>query len=247
VSGLAAAVSFLTRVPVRGARTEEDLGAAVPWFPVVGALVGLAIAGIYAAGLLVLPALPAAALATTAGALATGAFHEDGLADTADAFGSRATGAEAIRILRDPRLGTYGVLALVFVTLVRVAALAALSGTIALAAVPGAHALSRGGVVAVLLLVRAADGEGLGASYRRRVRRGPAVAGVMVALLLGAATLGWWIGAAVIAVALGAVVLAWLAKRRIGGITGDVLGAVQQIGECAVLMIAAAGGAAWWV
>ena len=112
VTGLRGAVTFLTRVPIGYAAVEIDLARSVPFVPVVGALVGLAVAGADIGVGAVLPRLPAAALAVTVGVVLTGALHEDGLADTADALGARDR-ADVLRILRDPAHGTYGVLALV--------------------------------------------------------------------------------------------------------------------------------------
>jgi adenosylcobinamide-GDP ribazoletransferase len=235
------AVGFLTRVPVGvGVRPVGELARAVPWFPVVGAGVGLVVAAVYAGAGELLRPLPAAALAVVAGVGLTGAFHEDGLGDTADAFMGHHDRDGTVRILKDPRLGTFGVLAVAASLLLRVAAVAALSPAAALAALPAAHALSRAAAVAAMAAFPAAGDTGLGASYllalsRRRALAG-AAAGLAVALaLLGAAALG-----AAAAAGLAALALGRLAVRRVGGLTGDVLGAVQQVGEVLTLLAAAA-------
>ena len=122
--GFVAAVQFLTRVPVRTKR-PSDLSAAVVWFPVVGALVGAAV-GVVAAVLgEVVPMPVAATVAVLAGVLLTGAFHEDGLADTADAIWGGWTRERRLEILKDPRHGTYGVAALAGSIVVRVVAVGA--------------------------------------------------------------------------------------------------------------------------
>jgi adenosylcobinamide-GDP ribazoletransferase len=241
MNGFLGAVSFLTRVPTgTGTRPPEELARSVPWFPVVGAGVGLAVAAVYAGARQLLPSLPAATVAVVAGICLTGAFHEDGLGDTADAFAGGWDRDSTLRILDDPRLGTFGVLAVAASMALRVAAVAALAPAAALAALPAAHALSRAAAVATMTALPAAGGSGLGASYlralsRRRALAG-AAAGVAVALaLLGVAAL--WAAAAA---ALAALLLGRLARRRIGGVTGDVLGAVQQLGEILVLLAAAA-------
>src|SRR5882672_8254238 len=124
MGGLRAAITFLTRVPVGGC--HDDIATAPPRFPFVGALVGALVGLVFVgAGHLVAPAL-AAVLALVAGALVTGAFHHDGLADTADAFGGGWNPEQRLEILQDSRHGTYGVMALVFVVVVQVAALATL-------------------------------------------------------------------------------------------------------------------------
>jgi adenosylcobinamide-GDP ribazoletransferase len=223
VRGFLGAVSFLTRVPVG-----------------VGAGVGLAVGAVYAGGRELLPPLPAAAVAVVAGVCLTGAFHEDGLGDTADAFAGGWDRDSTVRILKDPRLGTFGVLAVAASLLLRVAAVAALAPGAALAALPAAHALSRAGAVATMTALPAAAETGLGASYaqalsRRRALAG-AAAGLAVALALLGATALW----AAAAAAAAATLLGRLAVRRLGGVTGDVLGAVQQLGEILVLLAAVA-------
>jgi adenosylcobinamide-GDP ribazoletransferase len=241
VRDLLGAVSFLTRVPTgTGARRAEELARFVPWFPVVGAGVGLAVAAVYAGAGQLLPPLPAAAVAVVAGVCLTGGFHEDGLGDTADAFAGGWDRESTIRILKDPRLGTFGVLAVAASLLLRVAAVAALAPTAALAALPAAHALSRAGAVATMVALPAAGDTGLGATYVLALSRRRALAGAAAGLAAALALLGLAAAWAAAAVALAAYLLGRLALRRIGGVTGDVLGAVQQLGEILVLLTAAA-------
>jgi adenosylcobinamide-GDP ribazoletransferase len=235
------AVAFLTRVPTgTGAGEPGELARSVPWFPVVGAGVGLVVAGVYAGAGVLLPPLPAATLAVVAGIGLTGAFHEDGLGDTADAFAGGRDRDSTVRILEDPRLGTFGVLAVAASLLLRTGAVAALPPAAALAALPAAHALSRAAAVATMAALPAAGETGLGATYMlalsRRRALGGAAAGLAAALaLLGVAAVG-----AAAAAGLAAAALGRLAVRRLGGVTGDVLGAVQQLGEILVLLAAVA-------
>jgi adenosylcobinamide-GDP ribazoletransferase len=238
-------VSFLTRVPAgTGERPVEELAGFVPWFPVVGAGVGLAVAATYAASRLLLPPLPAATLAVVAGIGLTGAFHEDGLGDTADAFMGHHDRDGTLRILKDPRLGTFGVLAVVASLLLRVGAVAALAPGAALAALPAAHALSRAGAVATMAALPAAGDTGLGASYVLALSRRRALAGAAAGLAIAVALLGVTAVWAAAAAAAAAALLGRLAVRRIGGVTGDVLGAVQQLGEMLVLLAAVAAAEA---
>ena len=196
MNGFLGAVSFLTRVPTgTGARRPEELAASVPWFPVVGAGVGLAVAAVYAGAGELLPPLPAASLAVVAGICLTGAFHEDGLGDTADAFGGHHDRDGTVRILKDPRLGTFGVLAVAASLLLRAGAVAALAPAAALAALPAAHALSRAAAVAAMTALPAAGDTGLGASYVRSLSRRRALAGAAAGLAVALALLGlpaWW-------------------------------------------------------
>jgi adenosylcobinamide-GDP ribazoletransferase len=241
MKGLLGAVSFLTRVPAGGGiRRAEELAGAVPWFPVVGAGVGLAVAGVYAGARVLLPPLVAATLAVVAGVLLTGAFHEDGLGDTADAFAGGTDRDSTVRILKDPRLGSFGVLAVAASLLLRVAAVAALAPAAALAALPAAGALSRAAAVTAMTTLPAATDSGLGASYVAALSRRRALAGAAAGLVVAVALLGVAALWAAAAAGLAAALLGRLAVGRIGGVTGDVLGAIQQVGEILVLLAAAA-------
>jgi adenosylcobinamide-GDP ribazoletransferase len=253
MKGLRVAASFLTRFPVgTGMEAPADLAGSLPWFPVVGAVLGLVLAGVYAGTRLVMPSFVAAALAVGTGVFLTGAFHEDGLADTADALGGGWTKEEALRILKDPAHGTYGVLAIVLSVLVRVSALASLDGSMAVAILPAAHALSRAACAGLLGWVPPAVDEGLGAAYASAVTRRRALRTIGSGLLIGLALLGPWVFPAAILAGLGAGAVGWLGMRKLGGVTGDLLGAAQQAAESLVVIFGAAGAAngwpwlAWW-
>lgn len=253
MKGLRAAVGLLTRVPVgRAAPDQLDTSGAVAWLPVVGAVIGLFVAGGYAVLVEVLPGLAAAALAVTLGIVITGALHEDGLADTVDAFGAGGGPEETLRILKDPTHGTYGVIALVLGIVLRVLALAALPVTTALLALPAAHALGRGGAVGLIGFMAPATGDGLGAAHSRSGSTSEVTRGLLSAVAIGLALLGWW--GAIFAAFAGATALliGMLAMRRISGFTGDVLGATEQMIEIGLLLVAAALAtsgvlsAPWW-
>lgn len=235
--GLRAATSFLTRVNVGGElRWPEDIARGVPWFPVVGGAIGLAVAGVYAAGRSILPPFVAATLAVVVGVWATGAFHEDGLADTADAFGGRRPPEETVRIMQDPRLGSYGVLAIVLAMLIRVGSVSALGGAGAFVLLPAAGAMSRAGAI-TLLAGPVATADGLGAAYASVVSGRHLAIALGVAGAIGIAALGLVVVPASAGVAIACLVVGRLAQRRIGGVTGDVLGAAQQAGEILVLLV----------
>jgi adenosylcobinamide-GDP ribazoletransferase len=247
-TGFLGAVQFLTRIPVRR-RAAADTAAVVVWFPVVGALVG-AVVGAIAAGLdHAVPSAVAAAVAVLTGVLITGAFHEDGLADTADAIAGGWTRERRFEILKDPRHGSYGVAALCGSIVVRVVAVASLGPAAAFAGLVAAHALARGAAVAAMGAVPVARPDGLGADYARSVGAGRALAANLVAIAIGAAATGWWIGPLAAAAAVATVPVAVLARRALGGITGDVLGAIEQVAECVVLVVAsglAVHHVVWW-
>lgn len=235
---VAAAIGLLTRLPVRvdGARAMAR-GARAAWaWPIAGALVA-ALAG--AAGVVALwiglPALVAAGLVVAAQAMLTGAMHEDGLADCADGFWGGWTPDRRLAIMKDSRTGAYGVVALVLVLLLRVTLLAALMAGPWWAAVAALGAMSRVPMAALQAMLRPARPGGLS----DRAGRPPAATvwlAAGVALLIALAGMGV---AAVAVVAVVAVVTAlWgvTARAKIGGQTGDVLGASQQLAEVAGLM-----------
>jgi adenosylcobinamide-GDP ribazoletransferase len=233
------ALAFLTRLPLVPEPTAHgtSLGASVVTFPVVGAVIGL-LGGLgYALVFwLGLPPLPAAAVALATTILLTGALHEDGLADLADGFGGGRTLEDKLRIMRDSRIGSYGALALFLGLLVRASALAALGAPWAVtAALVAAGAVSRAALAPVMTILPAAraDGVAAGAGRPHPVR---AAAAVLVGLLMTVVLLGEAAAAALLAGAGAALAVAWLARRQIGGHTGDVLGAVQQLTEIGVLL-----------
>jgi adenosylcobinamide-GDP ribazoletransferase len=234
--------AFLTRLPVGAPTPAPGRLAEASWaFPVVGAGVG-GIAGLayLAAQWLGCGDLPAALLALLAGVALTGGLHEDGLADTADGFGGGADREQKLAIMRDSRLGTFGGLALIFSVALRAGALAAIGTPLfAFLALIAAHAVSRGLLPAAMHALAPARKDGLGAEAGRPAA---AVATVAAAIcgLVALATLGPGRGALAWVVAAASVTAAAvLARRQIGGYTGDVLGAFQQIGEIVMLLAAA--------
>jgi len=230
--------AFLTRLP-GGAHPagERELGASVPWFPAVGAVIGLLLGLVWVAmGELVSP-LTAATITVAAGVVMTGAFHEDGLADTADSLGGY-TPERRLAIMKDSRVGTFGALALVFSVLIRVVALASLEPVEGLVALVMAHAVGRSVATLVMVTTPAATATGLGQSYSAYLPRSAVLA--MGAIIAGCSVVGGPAGVVGYLLALtGAGLLVVLARRAYGGTTGDVLGAVEQVGEMAVLSAAA--------
>lgn len=238
-SDLNIAAAFLTRLPIRPAAHGgmPALARASRCFPVVGAGIGLLGGVFYAlATALDLPPLLAAIVAVAAMVVATGALHEDGLADTADGFGGSKDRDRKLQIMRDSRIGTYGVIALLLALGARIVALASFEdGGDAIAAMILCQAASRGLVVAVMRGVPPARSDGLAASAGRPSQTTmlwAAALGLLIALLLA--------GVDGLVAALVGTVVAWamalLARRQIGGVTGDVLGAVQQVGEIGMLL-----------
>ncbi|WP_116999626.1 adenosylcobinamide-GDP ribazoletransferase [Desertimonas flava] len=247
---LPGAVQFLTRVPIRLPRAATAR-AIVPWFPVVGAAVG-AVVGLVAIGLdRVLAPFPAAAVGVLAGVTITGAFHEDGFADSADAIAGGATRERRLEILRDSRLGTYGTAAVCGSIVLRVAAVTSLLDAgwkTTIAACVAAHAIARVAGVVLMVTVAPAEPDGLGAAFAREVSARRAGATTAVAVAIGAAATGWWVGPFAVATAAAILLVAVLARRSFGGVNGDLLGAAEQVAEIAVLLTASglAVHQVWW-
>ena len=232
---LRAAWACLTRLP-GGAHPHDDrgLGRSVPWFPAVGAVVGALSGAVYWALHGPLGPPLAAVLAVVASAAATGGFHEDGLADTADALGG-STRARRLEIMKDSRVGVFGVLALVLSALVRVLAVSSLAPVDGLVALVAAHMLGRATAVAMMGAAPAVNDTGLGHSYAAHLPRAWTVVAVVVSAAV-AASLGLPGAVSLAAAAAGAVLVWVIARRAFGGTTGDVLGAVEQVAEMAVLL-----------
>jgi adenosylcobinamide-GDP ribazoletransferase len=230
------ALGFLTILG--GARTPTPR--ALRWFPLVGLLVG-ALVGVvwWAAGELLL-ALPAAAVAVVVDLAVTGLLHVDGLADASDGLLPHAGRERRLQIMREPGVGAYGVAVVAVVLIARVAGFAALAPSVGLVA--ALWCASRTVVAAVPRWLPYVREEGLASA----VVSVPPAAWIALGVP-AAAAVGWWasgIGglAAVAAVVVGSVAVLALARARIGGYTGDVLGAAIVVGETVGLLVA---GARW--
>lgn len=257
LADLRLALMLLTRLPLpAGKSTSTDDGAVAraAWiFPVVGLLVGSAGGGVFMlASYLGLGMASAALLAMGTQVLLTGALHEDGLADTADGFGGGRSRERKLEIMRDSRIGTYGVVALVLILLLRFTALqdiasnllsisdeleeAAGQNSAVIIALIAAGALSRAAMAVVWYLLPPARSDGLAAGSGA-VSFGSAVAAALIAALIAFAALpGFAFIVACGAAAVLAVAVAALAQWQIRGHTGDVLGAAQQVAEVGVLL-----------
>jgi adenosylcobinamide-GDP ribazoletransferase len=232
-----AALMLLTRLPVRVERPMDPAAfpRAFAWFPAVGALVGAAGGlALWAAGS-ALPPLAAALVAVAVQVRLTGGLHEDGLADLADGLGGGRDRARTLAIMRDSRIGTYGVRALVLGIGLRAALLAPLAGTVeAVAVLAAAGALSRAPLGTMAATMPPARPDGL-AVAQGRPSAATAAAAAMLGLGLAAALVPQWPVMAAGA-ALAAAAVAASALRRLGGVTGDVHGGAQQAAEIAALL-----------
>jgi adenosylcobinamide-GDP ribazoletransferase len=240
VADLKIGVAFCTRLPLTHSKPTagEDVARASWAFPIAGVLVGSTGALIYwTAFRLGLHAAPAAALALAATLIATGGLHEDGLADTADGFGGGKDAAHKREIMRDSRIGTYGACALIISLVLRWSAVTAIADPLSvMMALIAAHASARAALPIFMRFVPQARSDGLSARAGQ-----PPPTSIAVAALLGILALGLALGpiAALVGLFLvtsADVFLAWLCMRQIGGQTGDVIGAVEQINEILILL-----------
>lgn len=249
----AIALQFLTRVPIpRWVGFEPAwLHHCVRHFPLVGALVGAWGALVLWAASWVWPPLVAATLSLIATVWLTGAFHEDGLADTCDGLGGSVGRERALEIMKDSRIGTYGAVALVLALGLKVATVSALSADLAfaIAALVWSHAISRAAPVMLVWRLPYAGDAAHAKAKPLATQVGPEGVTAALAWVAVLSALAWWAAperlhltlALALAIGTAVALLAtagcarWL-RRRLGGFTGDTLGATQQIVEGACLL-----------
>ncbi|GIL38702.1 adenosylcobinamide-GDP ribazoletransferase [Roseiterribacter gracilis] len=235
------ALQFLTRLPLPPLRDfqPDAISRAAKYFPLVGHLVGAVSASVLLLAAQIWSGAVPALLAIGVGMLLTGALHEDGLADTADGFGGGRTREQRLAIMKDSRIGTYGMLALGLGIALRVAALATMPPSLAALSLVVAHGAGR--AIAVLAMATteyagAIDAAKIAPSNVRIGEASFALAWGLLPLLL----LSWPAPIfALLLIASACGLLLWRAQRAIGGTTGDVLGAVEQLAEIAVLLAGA--------
>lgn len=238
-----AAVQFLTRVPVPELKAfQPDWTArSTRWFPLVGALVGLTCGAVLFAASEIWSGVLPALLAVAVGVLVTGAFHEDGLADSLDGLGGGQTRERRLEIMKDSRIGTFGALGLGLVLAIKISALSGIPAGVAVLVLVAAQGGARGAAVVVMrLLPYAGDlawakvkpvGEGITTG---EALMATALALLAVAPLMIVAPVAAGVSLAVAVFA--ALVMVLVARRLIGGWVGDTLGATEQVFETAFLL-----------
>lgn len=249
------ALQFFTRLPIPAwvGFDENWLQHASRYFPLVGCVVAAIAAAVYSAAALVLPAPVAAALSTAASIYLTGAFHEDGFADTCDGLGGGMTRARALEIMKDSRVGAYGAIGIVCMLATKLSALAALPPAQVVAALFLAHPLSRLAASSLIWKLEYVRGEGKAKPLAQQMTTtefaiASAAALLPAALLLAA---GWTTLSTLLGTLLAALLATlWLGHkfvRRLGGYTGDCLGALQQVAEVMIYLavLATPGHGAW--
>jgi adenosylcobinamide-GDP ribazoletransferase len=237
VRSLALALRYLTIAPIpAGAHVEPAmLGRAAAWFPLIGLALGAVVAGAERVLGALFPSLLDALLTVTVWKLLTGGLHLDGLADCLDGLVGRDAG-DRLRIMRDSRIGSFGAIGLILFLLLEVAAVSELAPGSRWRVLLAAPALARAMPPLVAWIFPSATPLGQGAMFRSGLTR----ARMFVALILGAVVALAALGVAglVVCVLVGAagVGLGWFYARRLGGVTGDVLGAVVEIAELVTLL-----------
>ena len=240
--GLRAAIRFLTILPVPGG--DAPPGRAAAWFPLVGAMLGAAGAGVFLLAAKAFPH-PIAALATvTFWIVISGVLHEDGLADIADAVRAGRSRERVLAILKDSRIGAYGAIAILLSVLARWQALEYLATPRVVEALIAAQAVPRAVMVALAWCSRPA-GSGLGFALASTL----STTAALIAIALGAAAALLCGGRAAVAMMAGSVLIvqatrAWF-YMRIGGVNGDGLGFTEQLIEIFILLMFACGSCAW--
>ena len=248
------ALQFFTRIPIpRWVGFDSAwLHHASRYFPLVGLLVGALAAIVYLAAAMVWPAPVAVVLSTAATIYLTGAFHEDGFADMCDGFGGGMTRERVMDIMKDSRIGTYGTVGITMLVALKCVLLAMLDPLLAVAALLLAHPLSRLAAASLIWRLDYVRDEGkakpLGQDMTNTEFLIAAACAAAPALVLGATGYLPWLSI-VLAIGFAATAAAWLGVkcvRRLGGFTGDCLGAVQQLSEVAIYLavLACAGRAA---
>ena len=237
-NSLLTAIQTLTKIPVPSPTVAPE-GRVLAWSAAFYPLVGLLPAGVAIALADVLsPRMPSEIVPLcilAAWILLTGGLHEDGLADVCDAFGSPRPREEIFRILKDSRIGTYGALALVLTLLARWQSVALLLEGAAAPALIASQVLPRAGIVLTAYTAGPAVSQGLGSAFAASLTFAPVIFALGIAVALVGATAGGIACAASLACPVVVALMSEYFRRRIGGVTGDCLGAVEQIQQVVVL------------
>jgi len=242
------ALGFLTIMPLprRRAARPEELGRAITYFPVVGIIIGLILAGLGWLLGLILPAAVVSVLIVVALAVISGALHLDGLADTCDGIAGHKTVAARWQVMRDSRVGGFGIVGVALLLLVKYVSLNSVPGHFLLVTLVLVPLVSRWAMVYAIFAFPYARPSGLGKAFKQAAnwRR----FSLATALTLAAAMVltGWGNGAYAYLAGLAIMAGSWLVvtavavylRRRFAGLTGDTYGAINEVAEVSVLVLA---------
>jgi adenosylcobinamide-GDP ribazoletransferase len=239
------AIQFLTSIPIPIKRelTPAQLGGATVWFPVVGLIIGLVLAGLNWLLLLILPAAVVNGLLVVALVILTGAMHLDGLADTCDGIAGHKTTEERRKVMRDSRTGAFGVVGIVLVLLVKYISLNNIPPVFMTAVLIFMPVVSRWAMVYAIYAYRYARPSGLGTAYKQATRWPQFTAATIFTIILALALFPLFSLAGLIFIfgtLLVTTALACYLKHKFAGLTGDTYGAINEVAEVITLLIAIA-------
>lgn len=242
--GFLVALQFLTVIPVRRAASQRAIGWSLVFFPVVGLGIGALLYGLYRLFDLFLPLALSAALLIVVLVLVSGANHLDGFMDTCDAMVAGRTPQQRLAIMRDARTGSFAVAGVCCLFLLKYVALWFLPAHTRMEALLLMPMMSRWAMVYALTAYRSAREEGMGHAYKRQARWWALTGATLIAVAVSAGLMRVRGLALVAAAWLVVVLLAALLSRRLGGLTGDTYGAINEVAEVAALVLVplAAGG-----
>ncbi len=231
------ALKFLTIFPAPAVPDDspENIGHSLPYFPVIGAIIGILLVALYYLVHLVFPTALVSALLVAFLAVITGAHHIDGLMDTCDAFAAGKTREERLAIMSDTRTGAFGVTGAILLVLTKFAALTAISQTPPLLIFP---VISRWAMPGVMLIFPPAKDSGLGHAAREGANLSAFLVATTFTLIISILTLGLIAGPVLMALSFLLVIcLGYAFKRLFGGLTGDSYGALVEVGEVLTLLL----------
>lgn len=227
------ALGFMTRLPVTAEYSAQRMARSAAWYPATGIVIGVISGVVWLIGFWLFTSVLAVLFSMAASILLTGALHEDGFADCCDGLGGGKTREQALDIMRDSRIGAYGFIGLAMLLAIKAASLVALPAVFWV--LLAGHATSRASMVVVIATSHYARSEGAGRALAGQMD----VRGMQLAVALGAASLiplllvlpVGFVFFGVFGLALAHVVMRTVFESKLGGYTGDCLGAVQQVGE----------------
>jgi adenosylcobinamide-GDP ribazoletransferase len=235
-----AALQFLTSLPVKRDIPPEQLGRATAWFPVVGLILGLVLAVLDWLLGTVLPGAVVNAFIIVVLVALTGALHLDGLADTCDGLSGYRTREERLEIMRDSRIGAFGVVGIVLVLLVEYVSLNSLPPELKTPTLVFLPVVSRWAMVYAVFAFPYARPEGLGAAYKQATRWSQFTIATTITVVIAIILFPFFsiMGLIMVpAVCIIATALAFYLKSKLGGLTGDCYGAINEVAEVAALAL----------
>jgi adenosylcobinamide-GDP ribazoletransferase len=235
INDIKVAFAFLTRIPINH-KPEISIQRSAVWFPLVGWVIGGVTGVLFYFLSQGIPALPAAAIAILFSTLVTGGFHQDGLADTFDGLVGGWNTEDRLRILKDSRHGTYGVLSISLQLIIQISLLSTLSPKVGALAIITAHTLGRLVPIYFMLTPAAPSHEGMGATYGRSVKSSHVVFSTFFTIALLAPFIGLHLLLVSALVAIVSLFFLLYVRKKIGGVLGDALGASEQIAESFILL-----------